>query len=106
MSYFKHRCLPLQFVREFAKLGLTRSVGGVLGLALARELTPVITSIILAGKLSRPPPYLPSTQFLPPRQKKLSIIITFFLLIKFISSAAFKTQSYDASLHALGCLPS
>ena len=38
-----------QFVREFAKLGLTRTVGGVLGLALARELTPVVTSIILAG---------------------------------------------------------
>ncbi len=36
-------------MREFAKLGLTRSVGGVLGLALARELTPVVTSIILAG---------------------------------------------------------
>ena len=40
----------VQFVREFAKLGLTRSVGGVLGLALARELTPVVTSIILAGE--------------------------------------------------------
>lgn len=42
----------MQFVREFAKLGLTRSVGGVLGLALSRELTPVITSIILAGQAS------------------------------------------------------
>eukprot|EP00798_Chlamydomonas_sp_ICE-L_P016015 gene16015-22152_t len=42
----------IQFVREFAKLGLTRSVGGVLGLALSRELTPVITSIILAGRVS------------------------------------------------------
>jgi len=42
----------MQFVREFAKLGLTRSVGGVLGLALSRELTPVVTSIILAGMLS------------------------------------------------------
>ncbi|CAK0782534.1 hypothetical protein CVIRNUC_005752 [Coccomyxa viridis] len=41
----------IQFVREFAKLGLTRSVGGVLGLALARELTPVVTSIILAGRV-------------------------------------------------------
>ena len=41
-----------QFVREFAKLGLTRSVGGVLSLALTRELTPVITSIILAGLFS------------------------------------------------------
>lgn len=45
------RTCILQFVREFAKLGLTRSVGGVLGLALSRELTPVITSIILAGQL-------------------------------------------------------
>ncbi|KAI8463916.1 MAG: permease-domain-containing protein [Monoraphidium minutum] len=41
----------IQFVREFAKLGLTRSVGGVLALALARELTPVVTSIILAGRV-------------------------------------------------------
>lgn len=40
-----------QFVREFAKLGLTRSVGGVLALALARELTPVVTAIILAGRV-------------------------------------------------------
>jgi len=37
--------------REFAKLGLTRSVGGVLALALARELTPVVTSIIVAGRV-------------------------------------------------------
>lgn len=47
-------CFASQFVREFAKLGLTRSVGGVLGLALTRELTPVITSIILAGLLQKP----------------------------------------------------
>jgi ABC-type transporter Mla maintaining outer membrane lipid asymmetry permease subunit MlaE len=37
--------------REFAKLGLTRSVGGVLALALSRELTPVVTSIIVAGRV-------------------------------------------------------
>ena len=41
----------MQFVREFTKLGLTRSVGGVLALALARELTPVVTCIILAGRV-------------------------------------------------------
>jgi ABC transport permease subunit len=41
----------IQFIREFAKLGLTRSVGGVLALALSRELTPVVTSIILAGRV-------------------------------------------------------
>jgi ABC transport permease subunit len=41
----------IQFIREFAKLGLTRSVGGVLALALSRELTPVVTSIIVAGRV-------------------------------------------------------
>ena len=41
--------MAMQFVREFAKLGLTRSVGGVLALALSRELTPVVTCIIIAG---------------------------------------------------------
>lgn len=44
-------CLCLQFVREFARLGLTRSVGGVLALALARELSPVVTAIIMAGRV-------------------------------------------------------
>lgn len=43
--------LNLQFVREFTKLGLTRSVGGVLALALSRELTPVVTAIIIAGRV-------------------------------------------------------
>ncbi|KAG0571249.1 hypothetical protein KC19_6G222600 [Ceratodon purpureus] len=41
----------IQFVREFARLGLTRSVGGVLALALARELSPVVTAIIMAGRV-------------------------------------------------------
>uniref|UniRef100_A0A061RZR3 Putative ABC transport system permease protein n=1 Tax=Tetraselmis sp. GSL018 TaxID=582737 RepID=A0A061RZR3_9CHLO len=41
----------IQFAREFTKLGLTRSIGGVLALALARELVPVITSVILAGRV-------------------------------------------------------
>eukprot|EP00898_Chlorokybus_atmophyticus_P006121 jgi/Chlat1/650/Chrsp103S00007 len=41
----------IQFVREFARLGLTRSVGGVLALALVRELSPAITSIIISGRV-------------------------------------------------------
>lgn len=41
----------IQFVREFARLGLTRSVGGVLSLAFSRELTPVIGSVIMAGRV-------------------------------------------------------
>ena len=40
-----------QFVREFARLGLTRSVGGVLALAMMRELSPVVTAIIMAGRV-------------------------------------------------------
>lgn len=55
-AWCTHRSQPAhplvtQFVREFAKLGLTRSVGGVLALALSRELTPVVTAIILAGRV-------------------------------------------------------
>eukprot|EP00798_Chlamydomonas_sp_ICE-L_P011856 gene11856-14961_t len=50
-SGFVGMVFTIQFVREFAKLGLTRSVGGVLALAMARELTPVVTAIILAGRV-------------------------------------------------------
>jgi ABC transport permease subunit len=49
-SAFVGMVFTIQFVREFARLGLTRSVGGVLSLAFARELTPVISAIILAGR--------------------------------------------------------
>lgn len=50
-SGFVGMVFTIQFVREFTRLGLTRSVGGVLGLALARELSPVITAVILAGRV-------------------------------------------------------
>ena len=40
-----------QFTREFARLGLTKAVGGVLALALSRELVPVITAVIMAGRI-------------------------------------------------------
>jgi len=50
-SGFLGMVFTIQFVREFARLGLTRSVGGVLALALSRELTPVVTAIIIAGRV-------------------------------------------------------
>ncbi|KAL6771073.1 TGD1 [Auxenochlorella protothecoides x Auxenochlorella symbiontica] len=50
-SFFLGMVFTIQFIREFTKLGLTRTVGGVLALALARELTPVVTSIIVAGRV-------------------------------------------------------
>ncbi|KAF6159592.1 hypothetical protein GIB67_034554 [Kingdonia uniflora] len=50
-SAFVGMAFTIQFVREFTRLGLTRSVGGVLALAFARELSPVITSIVVAGRI-------------------------------------------------------
>jgi len=50
-SGFVGMVFTIQFVREFVRLGLTRSVGGVLALALMRELSPVVTAIILAGRV-------------------------------------------------------
>jgi ABC-type transporter Mla maintaining outer membrane lipid asymmetry permease subunit MlaE len=41
----------IQFVREFAHLGLHLSVDGVLAFALARALSPVITAVIVAGRV-------------------------------------------------------
>eukprot|EP00270_Netrium_digitus_P008744 TRINITY_DN2626_c0_g4_i1.p1 TRINITY_DN2626_c0_g4~~TRINITY_DN2626_c0_g4_i1.p1 ORF type:complete len:407 (+),score=70.57 TRINITY_DN2626_c0_g4_i1:112-1332(+) len=48
---FVGMAFTIQFVREFARLGLTRSIGGVLALALSRELSPVVTAIIMAGRV-------------------------------------------------------
>lgn len=41
----------IQVSREFINLGAGSAVGGVLTLALARELAPVLTAVILAGRV-------------------------------------------------------
>lgn len=48
---FVGMAFTIQFVREFTRLGLNRSVGGVLALAFSRELSPVVTSIVIAGRI-------------------------------------------------------
>ncbi|XP_065877167.1 protein TRIGALACTOSYLDIACYLGLYCEROL 1, chloroplastic-like isoform X2 [Euphorbia lathyris] len=48
---FVGMAFTIQFVREFTRLGLQRSVGGVLALAFSRELSPVVTSIVVAGRI-------------------------------------------------------
>lgn len=48
---FVGMAFTIQFVREFTRLGLNRYVGGVLALAFSRELSPVITAIIVAGRI-------------------------------------------------------
>ncbi|CAA2982007.1 TRIGALACTOSYLDIACYLGLYCEROL 1, chloroplastic [Olea europaea subsp. europaea] len=50
-SAFVGMAFTIQFVREFTRLGLNRSVGGVLALAFSRELSPVITAIVVAGRI-------------------------------------------------------
>lgn len=41
----------IQVAREFLNLGAGTAVGGVLALSLARELAPVLTAVILAGRV-------------------------------------------------------
>lgn len=41
----------IQVSREFIRLGAGTAVGGVLALALSRELAPVLTAVILAGRV-------------------------------------------------------
>ncbi len=41
----------IQVAREFINFGATTAVGGVLSLALSRELAPVLTAVILAGRV-------------------------------------------------------
>ncbi|MDR5638674.1 MULTISPECIES: MlaE family lipid ABC transporter permease subunit [unclassified Thermosynechococcus] len=41
----------IQVAREFITFGATSAVGGVLAIALARELGPVLTAVVLAGRV-------------------------------------------------------
>jgi ABC transport permease subunit len=50
-SAFVGMAFTIQFVREFTRLGLNSSVGGVLALAFSRELSPVVTAIVVAGRI-------------------------------------------------------
>ncbi|KAE9603329.1 putative ABC transporter permease MalE [Lupinus albus] len=50
-SAFVGMAFTIQFVREFTRLGLNRSVGGVLALAFSRELSPVVTAIVVCGRI-------------------------------------------------------
>ncbi|MCY7335451.1 MAG: ABC transporter permease, partial [Chamaesiphon sp.] len=41
----------IQVAREFINIGAGQVVGGVLSLALTRELAPVLTAVVLAGRV-------------------------------------------------------
>nr|ARW60542.1 hypothetical protein [Polysiphonia sp.] len=50
-SFFISLVLSLQIVKEFLYLNASDLVGSVLGLSFIRELSPVLTSIIIIGKI-------------------------------------------------------
>ncbi|WP_156820144.1 MlaE family lipid ABC transporter permease subunit [Synechococcus sp. PCC 7336] len=41
----------IQVAREFINFGASSAIGGVLALALAREMTPVLTAVVVAGRV-------------------------------------------------------
>ena len=41
----------IQVAREFINFGAATTVGGVLAIALTRELAPVLTAVVLAGRV-------------------------------------------------------
>ena len=41
----------IQVAKQFIEFGTVQIIGGVLALALSRELTPVLTAVVVAGKI-------------------------------------------------------
>jgi phospholipid/cholesterol/gamma-HCH transport system permease protein len=50
-SAFVGMVFTIQVAREFIYFGATTAVGGVLSIALTRELAPVLTAVVLAGRV-------------------------------------------------------
>ncbi|NJL89303.1 MAG: MlaE family lipid ABC transporter permease subunit [Coleofasciculaceae cyanobacterium SM2_1_6] len=50
-AIFVGMVFTIQVAKEFINFGATNLVGGVLALALTRELSPVLTAVILAGRV-------------------------------------------------------
>lgn len=50
-ALFMGMVFTIQVSREFIKFGASSAIGGVLAISLAREMAPLITSIILAGRV-------------------------------------------------------
>eukprot|EP00741_Cyanophora_paradoxa_P025750 tig00000391_g24848.t1 len=50
-AMFTGGVFTIQVAREFIAFKVQRAIGAVIGLALARELTPVLTAVIVAGRV-------------------------------------------------------
>ncbi|MEL6456219.1 MAG: MlaE family lipid ABC transporter permease subunit, partial [Cyanobacteria bacterium J06623_5] len=50
-SLFVGMVFTIQVTREFIAFGATTAIGGVLAITLSRELAPVLTAVVLAGRV-------------------------------------------------------
>jgi phospholipid/cholesterol/gamma-HCH transport system permease protein len=50
-ALFVAMVFTIQVTREFITFGATNAIGGVLALTLARELAPVLTAVVIAGRV-------------------------------------------------------
>ena len=50
-AFFVGMVFALQIANEFTKFGAGKMVGGVMAIAVARELAPVLTAVVLAGRV-------------------------------------------------------
>ncbi len=50
-ALFVAMVFTIQVAREFITFGATTAIGGVLALTLARELAPVLTAVVIAGRV-------------------------------------------------------
>ncbi|MEO1619463.1 MAG: MlaE family lipid ABC transporter permease subunit [Cyanobacteria bacterium J06632_3] len=50
-AVFVGMVFTIQVTREFIAFGATTAIGGVLAITLARELAPVLTAVVLAGRV-------------------------------------------------------
>ena len=50
-AVFVGMAFSVQVVREFLKFGAVKMIGGVVGLAMWRELGPLLTAVVLAGRV-------------------------------------------------------
>ncbi len=50
-AFFVSMVFSVQVTREFIAFGASSTIGGVLAIALVRELAPVLTAVVLAGRV-------------------------------------------------------
>ena len=55
----------VQTAKEFVRLGASSSVGGIVAIAMARELVPVLTGVVVAGRIGAVPRFIALVLMMP-----------------------------------------